>query len=98
MIVIIFLFTGCDVIDPNGLTRNLNASLKPLVINSIDFIYPFLGFIGLIMLALSIYTMFIKPHNPNETVVNYLISGTFEFLIAIALITSKDLVKYWMGS
>lgn len=93
------IFSGCDnVFNQNGIAKNLDASMKPLMIEIVDFIYPLLGFIGLIVLAISFNTLFLTKANPSESPVSKLLGGTMEFIIAACLISSKEIVKFFFGS
>jgi len=98
-IISIFLFTGCQNLynDQNNVARNLNSSLSPLVIDIVGTLYPFLAFIGLIILSVSIYTLFIKPGNGQETPVSKLLMGVLEFSLAVGFIMSKSIVESIFG-
>jgi len=92
------IFTGCDnVFNQNGINKTLDASMSPLMINIVNFIYPLLGFIGLIVLAISFNTLFLTKSNPSESPVSKLLGGTFEFIIAACMIASKQIVQYYFG-
>jgi hypothetical protein len=96
---LVLIFQGCDYLytGQSGIGGNINSAMKPLMIRIVDFIYPLLGFIGLIVLAISINTLFITKNNPNESPVSKLLGGTMEFVIAIILITSKTIVTALFG-
>lgn len=93
IISLIFLFSGCTLVEEDGIARNLNSSMKPLMVNLTDLLYPLLGFIGVIMFGLGFHTLFIKKNRPDETIVNNLLAGTIELLIAIVLVASKKIAE-----
>jgi len=100
LITISLLFSGCQNLYQNNssISRNLDSSLKPLIIDIVNTLYPFLAFIGLIILAISIYTLFIKPGNSQESPVGKLLMGVFEFTLAILFISAKSIVTSIFGS
>lgn len=100
LFLIPLLLSGCqNLLDGNkNIAGNLNESLKPLVIQIMDFLYPLFGFIGLIMLAISIYTLFIKPQSPSESAIVPLLMGVMEFSMGAMFIMSKKIVASFFGT
>jgi len=95
----LLFFTGCQNLfnNNNNIARNLNSSMKPLVINIVNTLYPFLAFIGLIILAVAIHTSFIQENRPGESPVGKIISASLEFFIAFILISAKQVVSVIWG-
>jgi len=100
LLFILYFLTGCQNLydNKNGVASNLNSSLSPLVLDIVQTLYPFLAFIGLIILAVSIYTLFIKPGNSQESPVGKLLMGTLEFSLAVGFIMSKSIVNSIFGN
>lgn len=88
-IFIIFVFTGCQNLFENNVgEEQTKKGLNSVMINFIDYAYPLLGLLGVIILASSINNLFIKNIKTKKTI----FLAILEFFVAVIFILSKNII------